>query len=204
MPKGFTNEEKRIIRNKLIEKGIELFEIYGVKKTNVEELTNSVGISKGSFYLFYNSKEELFFDVLKKTEKKLIKEMRLIIKDMKSNPREVFKKFLRFHIKSPTENPIIQQIADKNIREYIIRKTRNVPKLEKYLQTYDYLPLFIKMWQKDGIIINKDPELLAGILKAIFTIGLDDSIKEYIGRDRLPEVIENLIEIITDYMINFD
>ncbi len=35
----------------------------GVKKTTVDELVKRVGIPKGTFYLFYPSKEMLFFDV---------------------------------------------------------------------------------------------------------------------------------------------
>ncbi|MBY8983123.1 MAG: TetR/AcrR family transcriptional regulator [Candidatus Lokiarchaeota archaeon] len=201
MPKGFTTKEKKIIKKSLIDKATDLFGIYGVKKTNVEQITSAVGIAKGSFYLFYNSKEELFMDVLKKTEKKLIKEMRNLLKNIKQNPKESFKNFIKFQINAPKENPIIQQIADKNTRDYLFRKVSNIPNIEQYLQTYEYLPLFIKGWQKDGIIIDKDPEILAGILKAIFTIGLDDITIEYIGREKFPEVIENLVEIITDYMI---
>lgn len=35
-----------------------------MKKTSVEQLTRAVGIAKGSFYKFYESKEMLFFAVL--------------------------------------------------------------------------------------------------------------------------------------------
>ena len=35
-----------------------------MKKTSVEQLTKAVGIAKGSFYKFYESKEMLFFAVL--------------------------------------------------------------------------------------------------------------------------------------------
>ena len=82
MPKGFTIEEKKIIKNNLIEKGAEFFGIYGLKKTNVEDITNAVGIAKGSFYSFYNSKEELFLDVLTQAEEKMIKKIRQILKRM--------------------------------------------------------------------------------------------------------------------------
>ncbi|MFX1587393.1 MAG: TetR/AcrR family transcriptional regulator [Promethearchaeota archaeon] len=201
MPKAFTSEERKIIENNLVEKGTEFFGTYGLKKTNVEDITNAVGIAKGSFYSFYNSKEELFLDVLKQAEEKLIKKIRQILKKMKKNPRDTFKEFLYFHIQAPKENPIIQQIADKNTREYLIRKLHNNPKLKQKLQTYEYIPQFIEMWQKQGLLINKDPEILAGILKSIFTIGLDDEIREYIGRKKFPEIIENLINIIVEYMV---
>ncbi len=204
MPKAFTFEEKKIIKNNLIEKGAEFFGIYGLKKTNVEDITNAVGIAKGSFYSFYNSKEELFLDVLTQAEERMKKKMMQILKKMKKEPKGTFKNFIHFHVQAPKENPIIQQIADKNTREYLVRKLHNNPKLEQKLQTYEYIPQFIKMWQKQGLIIDKDPEILGGILKSIFTIGLDDEIMEYIGREKYPEIIDNLINIIVEYMVISD
>ena len=204
MPKGFTIEEKEIIKNTLIEKGAEFFGTYGLKKTNIEDITNAVGIAKGSFYSFYNSKEELFIDVLGQAEKKFIKEMQILSKKMKASPKKTFKKFLKFHIQARKDNPIIQQIADKNVREFLIRKLHNNPQLQQKLETYEYLPQLIKIWQKQGIVINKDPEILAGILKSIFTIGLDDEIIEYIGGKKFPEIMENILDLIVDYMIISD
>ena len=204
MPKGFSIEEKEIIKNTLIEKGAEFFGTYGLKKTNIEDITNAVGIAKGSFYSFYNSKEELFIDVLGQAEKKFIKEMQILSKKMKASPKETFKKFLKFHIQARKDNPIIQQIADKNVREYLIRKLHSNPQLQQKLETYEYLPQLIKIWQKQGIVINKDPEILAGILKSIFTIGLDDEIIEYIGGKKFPEIMENILDLIVDYMIISD
>ena len=40
------------------------FTDYETEKTSVEQLTKAVGIAKGSFYKFYESKEMLFFAVL--------------------------------------------------------------------------------------------------------------------------------------------
>ena len=201
MPKGFTEQERKIIKDNLIEKGTDLFGTYGLKKTNVEEITNAVSIAKGSFYSFYSSKEELFLDILQQTEKKLIKEIQQLLKNMKKNPKGTFKDFIRFHFRVPKEQPIIQQIADKNTRDYLIRKLQNNPNLKQVLQTYEYIPQFIKMWQKNGFIINKDPQILSGILKSLFTIGLDEETVVYIGKEKFPEIIETLIDIIADYMI---
>ena len=43
----------------------------GMKKTSVEQLTKAVGIAKGSFYKFYESKEVLFFAVLESIHSEL-------------------------------------------------------------------------------------------------------------------------------------
>lgn len=44
---------------------------YGMRKTTVDELVRRVHIPKGTFYLFYPSKESLFFDVFCKLHDKL-------------------------------------------------------------------------------------------------------------------------------------
>ena len=63
MPKTFTEKEKQIIRNTLIQKGKDLFSIYGLNKTSINELTNAARIAHGTFYNFFNSKEELYLEI---------------------------------------------------------------------------------------------------------------------------------------------
>ncbi|QVK16770.1 TetR/AcrR family transcriptional regulator [Mycoplasmatota bacterium] len=65
MPKAFTNHEKEIIRKKLIEVAEDSLRHYGVKKTTVDELVKGANISKGTFYLFFDSKEILFFELFR-------------------------------------------------------------------------------------------------------------------------------------------
>ena len=64
MPKIYTAEEKRNIRASLRREGGKCLALYGVKKTTVDELVRRTAIPKGTFYLFYPSKEALFFDLL--------------------------------------------------------------------------------------------------------------------------------------------
>lgn len=58
MPTAFTAEQQELIREELFLKGIQLIRQLGVKRTTVDKLTKECGIAKGSFYLFYSSKEE--------------------------------------------------------------------------------------------------------------------------------------------------
>ena len=51
-------------KKKILEKAIELFGEAGYLKTTVEEITNSLGISKGSFYTYFDSKESLLLGIL--------------------------------------------------------------------------------------------------------------------------------------------
>ena len=61
---AFSEEENKNIQKALFDEAKKRAMTVGTRKTSVEELTDTVGISKGSFYKFYDSKELLFFSVL--------------------------------------------------------------------------------------------------------------------------------------------
>lgn len=62
MPKVYSEEERENIIKHLKNEANKLMLEKGVKKTTVDELVKRAGIPKGTFYLFYPSKEMLFFD----------------------------------------------------------------------------------------------------------------------------------------------
>ena len=64
MARGFTEREKENIRKNLKDACKQSWTRYGYKKTSVDELCRQAGISKGAFYLFFESKEALFGEVL--------------------------------------------------------------------------------------------------------------------------------------------
>ncbi len=64
MPRAFKEEEKAKIRAKLLEAGRSCFLRYGLKKTTIEDVVGPAGIAKSSFYLFFESKETLYVEVI--------------------------------------------------------------------------------------------------------------------------------------------
>lgn len=88
MPKTFSKEERSSIDRRLREEAALCLANYGVKGTTVDELVRRVKIPKGTFYLFYPSKEILLFQVLldlhELAEKELIRSISAI-----ANKRDV-------------------------------------------------------------------------------------------------------------------
>ncbi len=64
MARSFTEREKENIKKGLQDACKRSWTQYGYKKTSVDELCREAGISKGAFYLFFESKEALFCEVL--------------------------------------------------------------------------------------------------------------------------------------------
>ncbi len=68
---AFSEEENTKIRRSLLAEARSRALTVGMRKTSVEELTAAVGISKGSFYKYFDSKELLFFEVLEELHSEL-------------------------------------------------------------------------------------------------------------------------------------
>lgn len=65
MPKIFSEKERLQIIKTLQKSAMSQLSKVGVRKTTVDEICRLSHIAKGTFYLFYGSKEELFLDCLK-------------------------------------------------------------------------------------------------------------------------------------------
>lgn len=75
MPKTYSDKEKERIIKSLKDVASVCMLNYGVKKTTVDEIVKRVGIPKGTFYLFYKSKELLLFDAIMEVHERIEKEL---------------------------------------------------------------------------------------------------------------------------------
>lgn len=110
MPR-FTDIERETISKALLEEGQRLFDIHGLKKVTVDDLTEAVNISKGSFYAFYQSKEHLFAVINFKLQEQLHAEMKQYLDENKSlAPKELATVLLHHFFKRAMEYPILPKI----------------------------------------------------------------------------------------------
>ena len=64
MPRALTEQEKCRQCKKLIEKGMPVVLSQGIRKVSIEDITKAAGVSKGSFYLHFDSKEKFMIEVI--------------------------------------------------------------------------------------------------------------------------------------------
>jgi AcrR family transcriptional regulator len=115
MPKSFSEQEKEIIRKQLLDQGLKHFSSYGFKKTNVDEIARAVGISKGAFYRFYESKELLFMDVIEQVEIRVRQEILAAIDQPGPTPRARLYAILKRSIDLFRELPILHFFSGSDI-----------------------------------------------------------------------------------------
>ena len=88
-------EKKEAKKDRIIEKSMELFKENGYHATKVETITKALGISKGNFYTYFNSKEEVLYEILD-----IMKEQRIALlheMDVDKDPKEVLRDFAESH-----------------------------------------------------------------------------------------------------------
>ena len=65
-------------RKKIIDKAWELFAKNGYEETKIEDITRELGVSKGSFYTYFETKDELLYEILGKIKKKIVEALETI------------------------------------------------------------------------------------------------------------------------------
>ncbi|WP_100329999.1 TetR/AcrR family transcriptional regulator [Bacillus xiapuensis] len=200
MPK-FTQEEKEKIVDSLITEGRHLFSTLGLKKTSISDLTKAVGIAQGSYYLFFQSKEELYFAVLEQEEMKI--RSHLAEKYFSANilTKEDFRSFLRESFSIMEQNPFIQQLHQDNLIEALFRKIP-AEKLKKHFsEDAQFFLLPIQEAQTKGHMISEDPQIIVSLIRSILLLAFQ---KEKIGKERYQETIELLITLIAEGLMTVE
>jgi AcrR family transcriptional regulator len=75
LPKTYSDVERAYIKKRLKEEAAYCLSAFGVRRTTVDALIERVKIPKGTFYLFYDSKEILLFEVIMEQHEMIEKQL---------------------------------------------------------------------------------------------------------------------------------
>ncbi|NMC79934.1 MAG: TetR/AcrR family transcriptional regulator [Chloroflexi bacterium] len=197
MPKAFTEHEKEWIGARLLEAGYKQFSAYGLKKANVEELAKAAGISKGAFYLFYESKEALFMDVVEGAEKHFRQELLAVIDQPGPSPRArllaVFKKAFSLWKTIP-----VLQFFTQGDYELLFRRLP-ADKFEEHLASdRRFFEELVTRCQQAGIPIQAPAEEINNLMYLILLASLN---QEGFGPGYLASSMDVLLELVAAFCL---
>lgn len=197
MPKAFSEHEKETIRAQMREKGKKLFEKQGLKKTSVDELAQAVGISKGAFYLFYQSKEELLMEILEELEKDFRARIFDFSINPKSNARLLLSKLFKDALLTWDEYPLLKNFGMAEY-EYLARKLPPQRVQAHANRDDEFVDEFIKRIKREGIAVKAPPRVVSNLMKSLFFVSLH---RDDLGTDAYIESMEILAELVARYII---
>ena len=193
-------EKKEAKKDKIIEKSMELFREKGYHTTKVEEITKALGISKGNFYTYFGSKEEVLYEILNIMKNERIKMLEEI--DTNKAPKEVLRDFIEDH----------SQIFFKYLKRVNLKNIDSFLKDEKVVNYMEEVQGILTEFLKKNIIEriegsqNKEYNLrfiIDFILMSMDGFFLDESLIEELEIKRKYELtMENKINQITEFIYN--
>ncbi|MDF2942091.1 MAG: TetR family transcriptional regulator [Herbinix sp.] len=152
---------------RLKEEALKCLSTYGIKKTTVDELVKRVNIPKGTFYLFYESKELLLFDAINdlhnEIQKKLLQELQGILENLTVDQltdfmlrlyQEVNNTGLLSVIMNGELEALMRKLPEETVKEHLAHDNFSIE------QFFSFLPLKEKK--------NINIEAYSGAFRGIF------------------------------------
>lgn len=196
MPKAFSEHEKDAIRAQLRQRGKKFFEKQGIKKTSVDELAQAARISKGAFYLFYASKEELFMDILEGLEADFRKRIFDFSISPKKNARQLLAKLFKDALLTWDEYPLLKNFSMTDY-EYLARKLPAQRIRAHANRDDDFVNEFVQKIKREGITIKASPRVISNLMKSLFFVGLH---RDDLGTEAYRESMEILADLVAGYI----
>lgn len=179
------------IEKRLLEAATKLFTNKGYKKTKVSQITNEANVGTGTFYNYFDSKDDVFLEIYLMRHDEMKKEMtQLISEDKKAI--DIVEDILRSFLKRMKEDPILRMFLNKEAHHKYRDGYDSKRKKDKFEFAYELFYPYFKVWQSSGEI---NPEINLRILLASFdSVFYVELYKQDIGEEHFPEVIDFLIE----------
>src|SRR6266567_2956747 len=123
-PNGPRSRKGVQTRARLLEAAKEIFEENGFLEARISDIAERAGLSHGSFYHYFDSKEEIFREVAEAVDERLSEPLGSVIHASGSSetPRERLRKALRSHLERYREEArimgVIEQVSryDEHVR----------------------------------------------------------------------------------------
>lgn len=121
MPRPFAVDERELLRRKLVDAARRRIEDVGVRAMSVADLTRQVGISKGAFYLLYESKDALVMEVLGEVETEVRSALQETAADRSGTPAATMTEAVRSMFEAVGSHPVLALLADPEEGPHIFR-----------------------------------------------------------------------------------
>ena len=188
MPKCYSDLEREYIKKRLKEEAVACMGQFGIRRTTVDELVKRVNIPKGTFYLFYKSKELLLFDVIQEQHELVNQKLYQAISEVadQSLSAEKLTDMIYEFYKMTEEMPIFRLMDSEEIELLVRKLPREV--VEAHLQ--DDTDTIQKMFALLPVKKEADVKMMSAAFHAIYYATLH---KKEIGEEEYDQALRMLI-----------
>lgn len=153
-------------RKRIVDKAWELIAKNGYEETKVEDITRELGISKGSFYIYFETKDELLYEILEKLKMEILEYLKKI------NVNQTPTKILEDYVKAKM-NHAVKML--NNMKLDGVEKNLNNPKLRDFFEEVRKISVdFIKTNIVDKFNMENGNKYKAEIISEFILISIEE------------------------------
>ena len=179
MPANFTEEQRKVIQERLIAIGYDLVREMGLKKMKVSIIAERADIATGTFYHFFNSKEAYVKALIDEQETEYQKQWLPVLQSKGKLTLEQAVHYFRESFRK--ENNILMELT---LDDWVWLKSHRTKEVQKYLS---YI---------EGIRPDVDIRIIINFFKTIYSMAQN-------RETFIEEVFEKNIDMIFECIYNY-
>lgn len=163
MPQAFTPQQMEDIRIRLFDSACRHAVSMDVKRISLERLTSDAGISKSTFYKFYDSKEQLFLKVGMHFEMLIVSEAEHALRNSAGSSRERT---------ANAVNAAFDRLAELNAMRFL---KEDMPQLVMQVASEEALAHFksmsmsiLELLKREGVAFRVSDEMVGSIIHILY------------------------------------
>ncbi|MDQ3852916.1 MAG: TetR/AcrR family transcriptional regulator [Thermoproteota archaeon] len=140
-----TTQYKSEVRERIIESALECFAKTGFDKTKMDDIANVSDVSKGTLYLYFKSKEDLFYGICESSLKKVKEQLNgmLITKENLVSDAQRFYDYFQKGV-NPYHNIVLLEMSIESTRNLRLRKVLMQYRVNRHQVISEFIGLQMK------------------------------------------------------------
>jgi len=166
MGRAFSEIERQQLKSRIDEVARQLFHKHGWSGVSISQITNQVGIAKGSFYNFYRNKEALYMTFVAEIE--AVSQQRIMLEMQNSTDKKrTLQELTTALVCEVEENHLLKDLLDPQILSKISSNMTD-EQLNEFLKVDEELLTWLI---SIGMKLRVDPTLAIDLLRGLFFVG---------------------------------
>lgn len=167
MPRKFSDDERERVRGRIYAAGRELFARYGVRRTSIDDIARAAGIGKGTVYLFFPSKEDLLFELIRQEYSARDAFLEWLEREEAPTPA-AFRKALEQAFQAMAENPLLTALFRGGEGEIVSRLLSEEKLAEHECDEVQFIASLLDTLRQKGFRPRSKPEVLQGLFHVVW------------------------------------
>jgi TetR/AcrR family transcriptional regulator, repressor for uid operon len=160
-----TSQYKTEVREKIVDAAIIAFSVHGYDRTRMDDIAETAKLSKGTLYLYFKNKEELFYAISENNIRELKEQLSVLFtksEDLVADSQKFYANFRK--ASEPSDKVFLETIAEssrnRKLREMLYRQR---------IKVLDVVTEYLKLQIRRGFIRTEaDIDAIATGLVALY------------------------------------